>query len=129
MSEVLTREQALAYLKAATNQHDVYSMEKVMAHDAALRAKLDRFKTMSTVEMMCENLNIDAHVREWEARCIKAEAKLAQVEEQLRQQITERGLDLRASELLVKQLADRDAEIATLKHQLSQLLFFTPEGG
>jgi uncharacterized protein YdiU (UPF0061 family) len=40
MSDELTREQALAYLKAATNQHDVYSMEKVMAHDAALRAKL-----------------------------------------------------------------------------------------
>jgi len=39
-------------------------------------AEIKRLKTMSTVEMMCENPNVDAHVREWETRCLKAEAEL-----------------------------------------------------
>lgn len=43
---------------------------------AELRAKLEQLHTMSTVEMMCENENVNVHVREWEARCLKAEAKL-----------------------------------------------------
>ena len=32
-------------------------------------------------------------------------------------------------DLMRQQLADKDAEIAALQHQLSQLLFFTPGGG
>jgi hypothetical protein len=35
---------------------------------------------MSTVEMMCENLNVKHHVTEWEERCLKAEAALVEKE-------------------------------------------------
>ena len=41
--------------------------------------QLERFKTMSTVEMMCENENVNSHVTEWEKRCLKAEAQLEAV--------------------------------------------------
>ena len=41
---------------------------------AALTAELVKLRTMSTVEMMCENYNVKCHVEEWEARCLKAEA-------------------------------------------------------
>lgn len=37
--------------------------------------EVERLKTMSTVEMMGENVNVKAHVEEWEARCVKAEAE------------------------------------------------------
>lgn len=38
------------------------------------RAEAERLRSMSTVEMMGENLNVKHHVEEWEARCLKAEA-------------------------------------------------------
>lgn len=50
---------------------------------AALTAsaqRVERLKTMSTVEMMCENPNVDAHVREWEARCLEAEQRVEELE-------------------------------------------------
>ena len=42
---------------------------------AALKAKVEWLKTMSTVEMMCENKNVKHHITEWENRCLKAEAE------------------------------------------------------
>jgi hypothetical protein len=39
--------------------------------------EIDRLKAMSTVEMMGENLNVNHHITEWEARCLKAESQLA----------------------------------------------------
>ena len=38
-----------------------------------LLAELERLRSMSTVEMMGENLNVRHHVTEWEERCLKAE--------------------------------------------------------
>ena len=40
----------------------------------SLRVEIKRLRTMSTVEMMCENENVKFHVIEWENRCLKAEA-------------------------------------------------------
>ena len=34
----------------------------------------ERLRTMSAVEMMCENENVNQHIGEWEARCLKAES-------------------------------------------------------
>lgn len=42
-------------------------------------AEIERLKTMSTVEMMCENLNVKHHVEEWERRCLKAESEIARL--------------------------------------------------
>lgn len=50
--------------------------DTLQGENAKLRAKVERFKTMSTIEIMCENANVDDHVREWEARCLKAEQAL-----------------------------------------------------
>lgn len=58
--------------------------EESIAEIARLRAENERLKTMSTVEMMCENANVDSHVREWEKRCLIAEDKIADLERQLR---------------------------------------------
>ncbi len=38
-----------------------------------LKKKMEQLKTMSTVEMMCENENVKHHITEWENRCLKAE--------------------------------------------------------
>lgn len=46
-------------------------------------AEIERFKTMSTVEMMCENLNVKHHVEEWERRCLKAEAEIGRLRAEL----------------------------------------------
>ena len=43
---------------------------------AAKEAVVERLRTMSTVEMMCENESVNQHVREWEVRCLNAEAEL-----------------------------------------------------
>jgi hypothetical protein len=62
----------------------VYTALAIMIDtDAALRATIKRLKTMSTVEMMCENENVKAHVEEWEVRCLKAEAQLAACEQRV----------------------------------------------
>lgn len=45
--------------------------------------QINRLKTMSVVEMMCENYNVDAHIREWEARCLKAEDTVQQQAERI----------------------------------------------
>jgi hypothetical protein len=50
-----------------------YSYNKVKR----LNREIERFKTMSTVEIMCENESVRAHVTEWENRCLKAETKIA----------------------------------------------------
>jgi hypothetical protein len=44
-------------------------------HIFTLEAENERLRTMSTVEMMCENYNVKCHVEEWEKRCLKAEAE------------------------------------------------------
>ena len=41
---------------------------------AAAKAQLEWMRNMSTAEMMCNNLNINHHVTEWETRAEKAEA-------------------------------------------------------
>lgn len=43
-------------------------------HDAQI--EVERLKRMSTIEMMCENMNVDHHVTEWENRCLKAESEV-----------------------------------------------------
>jgi hypothetical protein len=43
------------------------------------REEIERLKTMSTIEMMCENESVRAHVTEWENRCLKAEAELSRL--------------------------------------------------
>lgn len=43
---------------------------------ATALVEISRLKTCSTIEMMCENVNVDSHVREWEDRCLKAEAEV-----------------------------------------------------
>jgi hypothetical protein len=59
-------------------RHGLNTQSEVMDRLESLEAQVDRFKTMSTVEMMCENESVRAHVTEWEARCLKAEAQLAE---------------------------------------------------
>lgn len=56
------------------NEGVVDTAIRVLAQQAQ---EIERLKTMSMVEMMCENANVDAHVLEWEARCLKAESVLA----------------------------------------------------
>lgn len=56
-----------------------FTFDELALIAVSLNAKLERFKTMSTVEMMCENVNVDAHIREWEARCLKAEARIKEL--------------------------------------------------
>lgn len=38
--------------------------------------EIARLKSCSTIEAMLENKNVDSHVREWETRCLKAEAQV-----------------------------------------------------
>ena len=44
------------------------------------QAEVARLKSMSTIEMMCENFNVRYHVAEWEARCLTAEAEVARLQ-------------------------------------------------
>jgi hypothetical protein len=48
------------------------------AHEQ-LRITIDKLsaklRSMSAVEIMCENLNVKHHISEWETRCLKAEAE------------------------------------------------------
>lgn len=64
-------------LSAMTQERDAAQAQhrccKTWANDA--RAERDRIRSMSVVEMMCENLNVKHHVEEWEQRCLKAEAE------------------------------------------------------
>jgi len=41
-----------------------------------LKAKVERLKTQSAVETMCDNESVRQHITEWEVRCLKAEADL-----------------------------------------------------
>ena len=50
----------------------------IMEDVLQLARTVDRLRTMSAVEMMCENENVRAHITEWEERCLKAEAELAE---------------------------------------------------
>jgi chromosome segregation ATPase len=45
---------------------------------------VQRFKTMSTVEMMCENQSVKDHVTEWEGRCLRAEFRVEQLQEDIK---------------------------------------------
>jgi hypothetical protein len=58
---------------------------------AKVREENERLRTMSTVEMMGENANVDNHVREWEGRCLKAEARIEELERELSQAIARCG--------------------------------------
>lgn len=50
--------------------------KQLKAEIAALKAEATKLRTMSTVEMMCENYNVRRHVEEWEKRCLEAERKV-----------------------------------------------------
>lgn len=64
-----------------------------------------------------------------EAHDASQRAKLAQAHEHLEAQRQATYQAVEREHTAKRQLADKDAEIAALKHQLSQLLFFTPGGG
>lgn len=51
----------------------------------AVRAEdlVKKLRSMSTVEMMCENYNVKCHVEEWEARCLKAEKENAEMRDKI----------------------------------------------
>ena len=51
------------------------SFDALMAENERLNANLARLKRCGVIEMMGENANVDSHVREWEARCLQAEAE------------------------------------------------------
>jgi hypothetical protein len=55
--------------------------EQLAWKDRAEKAEayVQKLKTMCTIEMMCENENVNQHVREWEKRCLKAEAALKEM--------------------------------------------------
>ena len=42
-----------------------------------------RFKEMSTIEVMCENISVSHHVTEWENRCLKAESQVEALKAEL----------------------------------------------
>jgi hypothetical protein len=69
------------HYEANRNEDAVASVAHVMQQLDASRAECARLRTMSTVEMMCENLNVKNHVTEWENRCIKAETEVARLRE------------------------------------------------
>jgi hypothetical protein len=58
---------------------------------AALLAEVERLRTMSTVEMMCENESVRQHVVEWEARCLKAEAEVERLRESVGSVLSDHG--------------------------------------
>ena len=41
-----------------------------------LKAEVEKLRTMSAVEMMCENINVRFHIQEWSMRCLNAEAEV-----------------------------------------------------
>ena len=62
--------------KAALVSRDAYQ-----AQWHATKQQLARLRSMSTVEMMCENINVKHHVEEWEDRCLRAEQQLTTLRE------------------------------------------------
>ena len=57
----------------------------IAAHESEVVTPIrERFKSMSTVEMMGENENVRQHVTEWEERCLKAETENAALKEELK---------------------------------------------
>lgn len=68
---------------------------------------IERLKTMSTVEMMGENPNVDAHVREWETRCLKAEQQVERLE--------------KGSDIAYRLHAQDDVRAFTLEQQVTRL--------
>ncbi len=92
-----------------------YAIKHRPAVAAELRKRDERYRTMSTVEMMCENPNVDAHVREWEARCLKAEDQLAQAKAEI---ADIEAVLCKKENMLDRVLGDREAlriELAALK--------------
>lgn len=55
-------------------------VQELKAQLQARDATIAKLKTMSTAEIMCENISVKHHVEEWEARCLKAEATIARLE-------------------------------------------------
>jgi hypothetical protein len=69
-------------LKHRLEDWDRWSLDvaKYSSENAALRKEVERLKTCSTIEVMCENQNVDYHVTEWEKRAETAEARVAELE-------------------------------------------------
>jgi len=65
---------------AAKDVNLVYYLQEIerrlAAGEEAVK-KVEKLKSMSTVEMMCENESVRQHVTEWETRCFKTEAELS----------------------------------------------------
>jgi hypothetical protein len=55
------------------------------SEDRELTALRERIKHLSVIELMCENVNVKAHIIEWEDRCLKAESELAALKRDLRE--------------------------------------------
>jgi hypothetical protein len=53
-------------------------LSHIAAGEKAVK-KVAELKSMSTVEMMCENESVRQHITEWEARCRKAEEELSEL--------------------------------------------------
>lgn len=53
-----------------------------------LKAEVEQLKTCSTIEIMCENPSVDSHVREWEGRCLRAEAEVERLRAAMRLLVT-----------------------------------------
>ena len=73
-----------AELEAWKSTFGTSQLTHAQAQLERLTTENKRLRTMSTVEMMCENYNVKCHVEEWEARCLKAEAE----NKRLRKEIT-----------------------------------------
>lgn len=58
------------------------ALRTLLAEAEKLHQKIHALKTMSTVEMMCENESVRQHVTEWEQRCLKAEAENEKLREE-----------------------------------------------
>ena len=75
---------------ADTNYELIDERTRLRADNIALRRETEKLRSMSTAEMMCENLNVKCHVEEWESRCEDAETKLIELQkenEELKKQL------------------------------------------
>jgi FtsZ-binding cell division protein ZapB len=76
------------------------------AEREALRAEVGRLKRMSTVEMMCENESVRAHVTEWEERCLKAEAEVSRLQAQNVAPLVNKIDELQRENMRLQQIID-----------------------
>lgn len=100
------------------NQIHPEGIQPPMTEVERLRADNERLKTMSTVEMMCENLNVNAHVRDWETRCLKAEDKVADLTRRLAEA---KAIAQHNDPMMFKAAQEDDEERACLRAKVVEL--------